>query len=40
MLKKKRWERTGHVARMDEGKTVKKIFENKPEESRIREDLE
>jgi len=35
-----RWEWIGHVARMDVGKTVMKIFESKPEESRIREDLE
>ena len=26
----------GHVARMDQGRTVKKIFESKPEGSRIR----
>jgi len=37
---KKRWECTGHVARMDQGGRFKRIFENKPEESRIREDLE
>jgi hypothetical protein len=33
-FKKKRLEWTGHVARMDLGRTVKKIFESKPEESR------
>ena len=36
-IKKKRWEWVGDVARMDQGK---KIFESKPEERRIKEDLE
>jgi len=40
MLKNMRWERTGHVARMDKGRAVKKLFENKPEESIKREDLD
>jgi len=39
-VKKKRWEWVGHVARMDQGRTVEKIFESKPEESRIRDDPE
>jgi len=33
----KRLERTGHVIRMDQGRTVKKIMESKPEGSRRRE---
>jgi hypothetical protein len=36
---KERWEWTGNVARMDQGRAGK-VFESKPEESRIREDLE
>jgi hypothetical protein len=32
----KRLEWTGHVIRMDQGNTVKKIFESKPEGSRRR----
>ena len=35
-IKNKRLERFGHVVRMDQGRTVKKIFENKPEGSRRR----
>jgi hypothetical protein len=33
-IKKKRVEGIGHVVRMDHGRTVKKIFESKPEGSR------
>jgi len=36
-IKKKRLERIGHVVRTDQGRTVKKIFESKPEGSRRRE---
>jgi hypothetical protein len=35
-IKKKRFEWTGHVVRTDHGRTVKKIFESKPEGSRRR----
>jgi hypothetical protein len=35
-IKKKRYERIGHVARMDQGRTVKKVFEGKAEGSRRR----
>ena len=35
-IKKKRWEWIGHVVRMDKGRTVKKVFESKPEGSRRR----
>ena len=35
-IKKKRLEWIGHVVRMDQGRTVKKIFESKPEGSRRR----
>jgi hypothetical protein len=38
-IKKEILEWTGHVVRMDHGKTVNKIFESKPEGSR-REDLD
>jgi hypothetical protein len=30
-IKKKRLEWVGHVVRMDQGRTVKKIFESKPD---------
>jgi len=33
-IKEKRLELIGHVVRMDQGRTVKKIFESKPEGSR------
>ena len=33
-INRKRSERTGHVVRMDQGKTIKKISESKPEGSR------
>jgi hypothetical protein len=33
-IKRKRLEWIGHVVRMDQGRTVKKIFESKPEGSR------
>ena len=36
-IKKKIMEWIGHVVRMDQGRTVKKVYENKPEQSR-RED--
>ena len=36
-IKKKRLEWTGYVVRNDHGRTVKKIFESKPEGSRTRE---
>jgi hypothetical protein len=36
---KERWEWTGNVAAMDQGRTFK-VFESKPEKNRIREDLE
>ena len=39
-IKEKRLEWIGHVVRMDQGRTVKKIFESKPEGSRRREDLD
>jgi hypothetical protein len=39
-VKKKILECVGHVERMDQGRTVKKIFESKPEGSRRREDLD
>jgi hypothetical protein len=39
-IKEKRLDWIGHVVRMDQGRTVKKIFESKPEGSRRREDLE
>jgi hypothetical protein len=39
-IKEKRLQWIGHVVRMDQGRTVKKIFERKPEGSRRREDLE
>jgi hypothetical protein len=35
-IKKKKMEWIEHVVRMDQGGTVKKIFESKPEESRRR----
>jgi hypothetical protein len=35
-IKKKRLERTGHVVRTDKGRTVKKMFESKPEGRRRR----
>ena len=35
-IKKKRMEWTGYVVRIDHGRTVKKIFESKPERSRRR----
>ena len=35
-IKKKKFECTGHVVRMDQGREAKKIFENKPEGSRRR----
>ena len=35
--KMKRLEWTGHVVRMDQGRTVKKILESKPEGRRRRE---
>ena len=33
-IRKKRLEWTGHVVRIDQGRTVKKIFESKLERSR------
>ena len=36
-IKKKKLEWIDHVVRMDQGRTVKKILESKPEESRRRE---
>jgi hypothetical protein len=39
-IKQKRLEWTGHVVRMDLGRTVKKIFESKPKGSRRKEDLD
>jgi hypothetical protein len=33
-MKEKRFEWTGHVVRMDQGRSSKKIFESKPEVSR------
>jgi hypothetical protein len=39
-IKEKRLQWAGYVVRMDQGRTVKKIFESKPEVSRRREDLE
>ena len=35
-IKKKRLEWIGHVARMDQGRTVKNVFESKPEGNRRR----
>ena len=35
-IKKKRFEWMGHVARMDQGRTVKEVFESKAEGSRRR----
>jgi hypothetical protein len=35
-IKKERRKWTGHVVRMDQGRTVKKILESKPEGSRRR----
>jgi hypothetical protein len=39
-IKKKRFEWNGHVVRMDQGRTVKKVFEHKSEGSKRREDQE
>jgi hypothetical protein len=36
-VKRKRLEWTGHIVRMDQGRTVKKILESKPDGSRRRE---
>jgi len=35
-IKKKRFEWIGHVVRMDQGRTVRKVFERKPEGSKRR----
>jgi len=39
-IKKKKLERIEHVLRMDQGRTVKKIQESKPEESKEGETLD
>jgi hypothetical protein len=39
-IKNKRLEWIGHEVRMGQGRTVKKIFESKPEGNRRREDLD